>query len=199
MGTTSTWRSVDFLALTSETVTHFQLVEPRVEPLGATGYRPHPTTTSSAAYTYCRDSAHNFSEISRLNSQVFPKRTRCDGGHCRVGSHDQPQPATGTTGLGWTGNQPTAKRRWCPYRAQTREHVVRNYLHWKAHQKRAQCETLERELRERSEREEEEWRQEAEELGAEVEGQPLFLPHPPSWPLRKRSREPGATSFVFPL
>jgi hypothetical protein len=52
----------------------------------------------------------------------------------------------------------------------------------------AQYETSEWQLRGRNEREEER-RQEAEKLGAEVEERPLFLPRPPSWP-RKRSKEP---------
>jgi len=60
----------------------------------------------------------------------------------------------------------------------------------------AQSEASEWEHRERREKEEE-GRREVEELGAEEEERPLLPPkRPPSWPVRKRSRESGA-AFRF--
>ena len=55
----------------------------------------------------------------RLASRFYQLKT----GHYLTGQY-----------LKWTGNQPTAKCRWCPYRAQTREHLLKCCPHWKRQQ-----------------------------------------------------------------
>ena len=88
----------------------------------------------------------------------------------------------------------TAKRWWSPYWAQTQGHLFKCCPHWKRQQK-----ILRAEVRRQGK---------AEEVGAEGEGQPLFLPTPPppppSWPLRERNKETGewisfAFSFAIPV
>ena len=55
-----------------------------------------------------------------LASRFYQLKT----GHCLTGQY-----------LEWTGNQPTAKCWWCPYRTQMRDHVFKNCPRWKPQQK----------------------------------------------------------------
>ena len=56
----------------------------------------------------------------RLASRFYQLMT----GHCLTGQY-----------LKWTGNQHTARYWWCPYRAQTREHLFKCCPYWKCQQK----------------------------------------------------------------